>query len=658
MRFYARLERTDVWSHVRVRSAELSDTLTKEIDVRIIDQDQQIIAEFLGMRWRRIIPDTSFGNTTAGDLSFYQVVWKPEQDPIDISRSLEDTKWLILTQRNKTAKKIQSLLNARGNHCQMLQLDDDRHSGTDPSWRRAVTDGDYHEILFVWDPEDLSVENTSIDGCQYLVKIIQLLAAKQSMVPTHLRVITFGAQAVTREDPISVSQSPLWGLANVVNFEHPHLHCTCIDLDRNTDEDFQLTWALFAENHERKLAIRGKQRYVPRLVPYAFNALTPHKRTVHSDGTYFITGGSGGLGLVVARWLVRNGAKHLVLISRSELSASNSGVVDELRHVCRDIQTMKVDVTIKEELDECIARISQEMPPLRGVIHAAGVLQDGAIVNLTPERVAQVMAPKVIGAWNVHKATELRDLDFFVLFSSAVSVLGSPGQGNYAAANAFLDALAHYRRHQGLPAVSVNWGPWADVGMAAALHKKDPLTWQPAHMGVVKSIAVDQGVRVLERLILEEVPQVVVLPFDVHNLIELSPTAMEMPFFAEVAMNSRFSLHVHERPELHKPYASPQTQVERRLAEIWQQTLHIDQVGTHDTFFELGGDSVLAAEILALTQKHFGISLNFPQSLDEFTIEKIAVLIEERILARVEGLSDEETQQLLHYLGNSEKEGK
>src|SRR5262249_1148669 len=158
------------------------------------------------------------------------------------------------------------------------------------------------------------------------------------------------------------------------------------------------------------------------------------------------------------------------------------------------------------------------------------------------------------------------------------------------------------------------------------------------------------GVHVLERLILDEVPQVVVLPFDVKDLIELSPTAMEIPFFAEVAPNSRPALHLHERPELQNAYASPHTQVERRLTEIWQQTLHIDQVGIHDTFFELGGDSVLAAELLALTQKHFGVSLNFPQNLDDFTIEQIAVLVEEQILARVEGLSDAETQHLLQYI--------
>src|SRR6185503_18673039 len=121
-----------------------------------------------------------------------------------------------------------------------------------------------------------------------------------------------------------------------------------------------------------------------------------------------------------------------------------------------------------DQLAAALNKVRQESPPLGGVIHAAAVLDDGLLLQLTPERLRRVMAPKVSGAWNLHTLTRTDALDFFVLFSSASGLLGAPGQANYAAANAYLDALAHYRRAQGQPALSINWGPWSEVGLAAA----------------------------------------------------------------------------------------------------------------------------------------------------------------------------------------------
>ena len=136
------------------------------------------------------------------------------------------------------------------------------------------------------------------------------------------------------------------------------------------------------------------------------------------------------------------------------------------------------------------------MPPLRGVIHTAGLIDDGLLVNLNAERLQYVMGPKVAGGWNLHQLTLNQALDFFVLFSSASSVLGSPGQGNYAAANAFLDALANHRRNLDLPALSINWGPWSYIGMSVHIDQTDRLE----RFGVV-SIDVDSGFRVLDRLL-------------------------------------------------------------------------------------------------------------------------------------------------------------
>ncbi|MFG1954456.1 SDR family NAD(P)-dependent oxidoreductase [Micromonospora sp. NPDC048830] len=192
---------------------------------------------------------------------------------------------------------------------------------------------------------------------------------------------------------------------------------------------------------------------------------------VRPDATYLVTGGLGGIGPAIARWLVAKGARHLVLLGRSAPSAEVAATLRALHPDAR-IHTRQADVTDPAALAGVLAEIAATMPPLRGVVHAAGVLDDGVLARQTWQRFAGVLAPKVAGGWNLHLATRDLPLDFFVLCSSVAALLGSPGQSGYVTANTFLDALAHHRRARGLAATSVDWGPWAAGGMAARMSEQ------------------------------------------------------------------------------------------------------------------------------------------------------------------------------------------
>ncbi len=224
------------------------------------------------------------------------------------------------------------------------------------------------------------------------------------------------------------------------------------------------------------------------------------------SATYLITGGVGGLGLVVARGLAERGARRLLLVSRRAPSPEAQRKIDEIGSLGAEVRVAQADVADAGAMGRLLAEIPSTKP-LKGVIHAAGSLDDAVLVNQNAERFARVMGPKVDGAWNLHCLTLELPLDFFVLFSSASSMLGMAGQANYAAANAFLDSLAFHRQALGLPALAINWGVWADVGSAAQFVP------QLARMGL-NPIRPEHGAEIVAALLGEPDPQVGVIPVD------------------------------------------------------------------------------------------------------------------------------------------------
>ena len=221
-----------------------------------------------------------------------------------------------------------------------------------------------------------------------------------------------------------------------------------------------------------------------------------------SDATYLVVGGFGALGQMVARWLVGRGARNIVLAGRSTPSREFEGFAQTASEHGVRVVARTVDIASEESLSALMAQIKQEMPPLRGVVHAAGVLDDGVLTEQTWPRFERVLAPKVSGSWLLHKYTESLPLDFFVLFSSMASALRAPGQANYAAANAFEDALAQERRRSGLAATSINWGSWA-----AGVASRDGLEQRRQQAGI-GSLSEQEGFKLLDQILLESPAQV------------------------------------------------------------------------------------------------------------------------------------------------------
>lgn len=237
-----------------------------------------------------------------------------------------------------------------------------------------------------------------------------------------------------------------------------------------------------------------------------------------ASATYLITGGLGGVALTVAEWMAENGAGHLVLLSRRAPSGEAAEVIGRIEKHGTIVTAVRADITRSGDLADVLKTIHESGFPLKGIMHAAAVVDDAMMVDLSPARFLPVMAPKIVGTWNLHTATLDADLDFFVLFSSMAAVHPQPGMGSYAAANAFLDSFAQYRRALGKPATSVNWGGWHQIGLASAAGTA-PAIENYGQQGM-RNLSGPEALAALGRALETNPTQVIAVPFDWEKLAE------------------------------------------------------------------------------------------------------------------------------------------
>ncbi|MFF4401466.1 SDR family NAD(P)-dependent oxidoreductase [Streptomyces sp. NPDC001480] len=357
--------------------------------------------------------------------------------------------------------------------------------------------------------EDAEPAATARETPEAALAELQTLAA-QAEPPARTIWVTRGAVAADERDTVpGLGLSTLWGLARSARAEHPDLGLTLLDLD-DTDPMAALLAAV-AHRDEPELAGRAGTLLVPRLVR-ARTADSPRARTP-VDGTVLITGGLGAVGRHIARLLAEQGVPRLLLTSRRGADDPRTAeVTAELTALGAAVEVAACDVADAAALADIVGSVAGE---LRGVVHCAGVLDDGVAAELTPERLARVLSPKVDGAAHLHRLTANSPLDLFLLVSSAAGVVGNAGQANYAAANAFLDQLAHHRRALGLPAVSISFGAWAGEGLAAE-HADLARMARLGH----RALTPEQGRDLVELALRRDAPHLVAWALDLSRLRE------------------------------------------------------------------------------------------------------------------------------------------
>ncbi|RYP63027.1 hypothetical protein DL770_009479 [Monosporascus sp. CRB-9-2] len=353
-------------------------------------------------------------------------------------------------------------------------------------------------LMCLWDSNTDVISQTRDFIAKALIQL-QTTAQTQFMRPlvwvTHHAV---GTGSESDDRAMRLGAGPLWGLMRTARNEHPELHLRLVDLG---EEMGPCIASVLMLNGEPECAVRQDRVLVPRMQRVnSVPKLLAEQRLIRPDGAVLITGGLGHLGARVARWLASDhGIRDLVLTSRHGMEASGAdALVVELSRFGARVTVIASNIADPDSVKSIMAIFSKDRP-LRGVVHAAGVVDSGVLLAMTPERCVTTLAPKVYGAWLLHQSTRNMDLDLFLMFSSIPGVMGMQGLANYAAANTFLDALAHLRRAQRLPATSVAYGTWAGDGMASRLSAVtrshlthfglDPLTPDEG-LGLLKQAAV------------------------------------------------------------------------------------------------------------------------------------------------------------------------
>ena len=608
---------------------------------------------------------------------FYVPYWKPSilsLNPNSLASELRKSRWLIFIGDSEECLRLTERLRRYG--CEIIEVraSERFEKLSDNHYTINTRDGAGYDalidqlrlagklpdkIVHLWSltrnscrlfvPEEF--RNSQGRGFYSLLFLAKALSICEH--PIEIITVTNNMQAVDQREIVCPEKATTLGICKVIPQEFSNITCRSVDvvLADGPIADERLLDSLVAElaahAAEQMICYRGSRRLSQAFEPVRLPPVTPAANLLREGGVYLITGGLGGIGLSIADYLAQTVTARLVLTGRSAFPAEDEweqwlSTHDESDSVSRKIQTLrkikqmgsevlviKADVSNYSEMAAAQAQALQLYGRIDGVIHTAGVTGGGMIQLKTIEEAERVLAPKVSGTLVLASLFNDVNLDFFVMCSSLAALLGGFGQADYSAANAFLDAFAHFHSAcHAYPTVSINWDTWQEVGMALTIQLPADLQ-RLQQQNVQQAILTSEGVEVFSRILGTTLPQVVISTRDLPTMIERQTSRKGGTAAAMLAgQQGRSSARVHPRPPLSVTYVAPANEFENSIAGIWQEVLGIQDVGVHDSFYELGGHSLLAMQLLSRLRERHSIDLPLRSFFENPTVSALASLVE------------------------------
>ena len=516
--------------------------------------------------------------------------------------------WLVFANEDELSNRLLGLLDEAGQEVVVMLPGDSFDLERLPD-----------RVVHLWSLRDAAGdwEDSQHLGFYSLLQLAQALAAKQCAGRRELFVLTSGTQLVLGDEPLRPENATMIGACRVLPVEDPSLSCRLIDFNTESASAEQLLGEIL-RNGPTVSALRGDYRWSPH---YASRELPASTVITKDSPVYLITGGRGGIGLTIAQHFADTQHARLVLVGRTPAQP-----LPDLEQSAAEVVNFTADAGDPEQMRKVIDETLKRFGTIDGVVHAAGVADNGSYHNKTLTHMRNVLAPKVKGALVLAELLEERGInpDFFVLCSSVSSLVGAYGESVYAGANAFLDVLAQSLRQQKkLAATSINWCAWQEVGMAANAQVPDHLK-EIVQRELRKGLLPREGVEALDRILADPTqPQVIVCKTDLVELVQAGPLSQ-----LTGAKDSSDARVMYPRPVIDEPYAAPLTALEHNLARAWQEVLCLEEIGRNDSFFELGGNSLIATQLTWKMRQESGVEVPIRVLFEVGTVAGLARWIE------------------------------
>lgn len=505
-------------------------------------------------------------------------------------------------------------------------------------------------------------------GFYSLLFLAQALGEQSLTETLQIQVVSNNMQALFGETTLFPEKATSLGICQVLSQEYINIRCRCIDLllpaakTRHWQSLIQQLFVeLVTETTDKVIAYRGNHRWVQDFEPLSLKQQNSPK--LRQGGVYLITGGLGKLGLIIAEYLARNWQAKLVLLGRSEFppQAQDSQHLASLDEPDRlDLKMQKVqlleefgaevlvvsgNVSDYAQMQEIVKQVWDKFGTLHGVIHAAGAASASFIQQKTPAVVQQVFEAKVKGTLVLDAVLQEIDLDFFLLFSSLSSILGGLGQADYCAASAFLDAFAqaeYSQRHR--PLLSINWDGWQENNLQDELMAVYGVEVRAEIRQFREQYAIrsQEGIEALTSILSTHLPQVIVSTSDLPTVIKQEANQLSNLTKLLESLEPQTSQIRHTRPSLKTTYVVAGNEIEQCIVQLYQELIGIEPVGIHDSFFELGGNSLMGIQLISRLCQIFQVKLSLPALFESPTVAELALLIEESIIHELQTLAEDE----------------
>jgi acyl transferase domain-containing protein/acyl carrier protein len=517
------------------------------------------------------------------------------------------------------------------------------------------------------------IENAQEKGFYSLLHIARAIGNQGITGEIRLKAITSNMQEVSGNELLCPEKAVIMGAVKVIPLEFENIICDCIDIDfpeSGIGKDDILIDQLLQEFEmgppDTLIAYRGNYRWVQTFEPVRLEKPEGLPSRLREEGVYLVTGGLGGMGLVLAEHLARSVRARLILVGRSAFPLKEEWEqwldthetedrvslkiqkIKELEEMGARVIAASADVADMQQIKEVIDRAREQFGPLNGVIHSAGIVDYGGIIQVRSREITEeVLAPKITGTLILDTILKDFELDFFILCSSTASIVPSFGEVAYVGSNAFLDQFAYFKTaSSGVYCTSINWWTWKETGMAvdAAERMAKKKVASAAHDILKDGISSSQGVDIFNRILDNPFQEVIIFLRDLKAMAEQYRASKQKPKTSQPSVESTSAIPKYQRPQLNTAYAAPGDEIEKTLTEIWQNQLGIQQIGIHDNFFDLGADSLnivqVRTQIKNLLKKDVTVVIlyTYPtvSALREYLEDEKATL----------GFSEEETERL------------